>query len=161
MWNHVNILQHASTWVLRMKRSGNNFQSPDHPSEKKFSPPVDAKCERVPMAKVPYDCNSETTGTAVGKTKFDVAQYQHKERLLKVIQKGNPETLLRDRRDNQIPSFANFFCAHGINHAWELLCVTNTSRPKRSRACGGHHSPFWWSGLLGSTRCLESILRTT
>lgn len=74
-----------------------------------LSPPayVEGRVTQVPKA--PGDSASETTGTSVRATNFDIAHYRHEEKLLRVHQANNPESTLYDISDDKGSFFSMIF----------------------------------------------------
>lgn len=110
-------------------------QSPVHSSGKKGPQPAVVEREVTEIATSLNDRVSETTGTTVRVTNFDVTYSRHEDLRLRVNQIDDPEIPLRNICNNHVLFLIQSFCAYAFGHARRTLLVTNTARKTGSEAC--------------------------
>lgn len=118
-------------------------QSPVHTSGKDVPLSADVNGEYTEMATWPNDGGSETTGTALRVSKFDVTHYRQEEMLFRVKQINDPENLLRDVGNSHVLSLVHFFRTYTFIHARGAFSVTTTATVTNSKI---------FEGALSSTR---------
>lgn len=100
-----------------------------------MSPPADVEAKVTETATALNDVTSKTIGRALWVRKFDVTNERYQHLRLKVNQKNEPGTVLRNKSNSLVYFLVKSFRAYGLDQVRGTLFISTAATTKHSGTC--------------------------